>query len=114
MLLASNHVPSLGLIFETFYRARRSLLTFFGIFLLFLTLSVFAFHYLYGFKDGNFESLQKCYSTLFKTLNSGDLPYDEMYNADPMLAGTTATMFIFVVVFFSQYFIVGIIIETYT
>lgn len=69
---------------------------------------------MYGFKDGNFESLQKCYSTLFRTLNSGDLPHNEMYKADPMLAGTTATIFIFVVVFFSQYFIVGIIIQTYT
>ena len=64
ILLASNHLPSLGIIFETFSRSKRDLLIFFGIFGLVLTLTAVAFYYLFGFKDHYFDTIMRSYTTL--------------------------------------------------
>ena len=46
-------------------------------------------------------------------LNGGQIPYKEMYKADPYTAAVAAVTFTLIFVLFSQYFVLAIIIQTY-
>ena len=113
LLIASNHLPSLGILIETISASKEDLFMFFCFSQLIFFMAVVGFYYLFGFKDHYFDTMMRSYTTLCQMLNGGRIPYAEMYKADPKVAAIAATLFTFLFVLFFQYFVVSIVIRTY-
>lgn len=75
LLVASNYVPSLGILFETLSRAKRDILTFTMIVILVFVVSSVACTLLYGDRMEVFKTLSSSLITNFQMF-FGEIPYE--------------------------------------
>ena len=64
LLIASNHLPSLGILIETISASKEDLFMFFCFSQLIFVMAVVGFYYLFGFKDHYFDTMMRSYTTL--------------------------------------------------
>lgn len=110
--MASNYVPSLGILFETLSRAKRDILTFTMLVILVFVVSSVACTLLYGDRMKVFKTLSSSFITNFQMF-FGEIPYEEMYETNPIASAVHFVSFVFVFFFFVMNIYTAIIVQTY-
>ena len=81
LLVASNNVPSLGILFETLSRAKKNLCYFTMLVLLVFVCSVVSCYILFGSNKKDFSTFSQSMLTNFQMV-FGDVPYTDLYEAN--------------------------------
>jgi len=112
LLVASNYVPSLGILFETLSRAKRNIFSFTMCVIIFFFCGSVACTLLYGDRMEVFKTLSSSLITNFQMF-FGEVPYEEMYKVNSVASAVHFVSFVFVFFFFVMNIYTAIIVQTY-
>jgi len=112
LLTASHYVPSLGILFETLTRAKRDILTFTLLAILFFLVSSVSCYMLFGSRLSMFKTLEESVITNFMMF-FGEIPYADMVVANKQAATVFPVIFVFIFSIFLMSVYTAIISETY-
>jgi hypothetical protein len=105
-------VPSLGILFETLTRAKRDILTFTLLAILFFLVSSVSCYMLFGSRLSMFKTLNESVITNFMMF-FGEIPYADMVVANKQAATVFPVIFVFIFSIFLMSVYTAIISETY-
>jgi len=112
LMLASQRLPSLGILGETIYSSRGDLLVFTLMVTLCLFMMIVACNALFGSREFLFHTLSQSFMTNIQMM-LGVFPYQEMYNANYKVAAVIFLFCVFFFVFFVMSMYTAIMIRTY-
>ena len=112
LLIASTFLPNLGIVFLTLKASIADMITFSTIcWLLFSVFTTICF-VSFGEHSVRFNTLMNSYITVFQMF-LGELPYSEMYHADPVVSAMVLVAFVVLMNFLILNMYTAIVIRTY-
>ena len=112
LMVSSQNLPSLGILFETIRKSRSDFLMFTMIFQLMFIALIVMFHLLFGLHLEVFSEVLGTSLTLLQMM-FGEYDYSAMYRSNPTMAAGVFLIFVYVFYFLIMYMYVTIVTRTY-
>ena len=112
LLIASDILPSLGILFRTIEKSMNDIFVFSTICLLMFSVFVVITFVSFGEHNYQFSSISLAMVACFQML-IGEFPYTDMYKADPSIAGIVLVIFVIIMNFMVLNMYTAIVIRTY-
>ena len=112
LLIASDVLPSLGILFRTIEKSMADIFVFTTICLLMFAVFVVIMHVSFGEHNYQFSSVSMSMVACFQML-LGEFPYTEMYLADSKIAAIVLIIFVVIMNFMVLNMYTAIVIRTY-